>query len=125
MKRQTPIKDINSLKLAQIEREAEAAEREINVRLRAHALKESLFDLSFFSKNQEGGVKNLIVENISPITSLLSSFLINKVIKPKSKWLRRISTIVSSFVIEKYSGTLQFVLNTLLKDDKVDQPAKH
>lgn len=125
MKRKTPIRDLTSLKLAQTERRAEIIEREVKIRLKANAWRESLADLSFFSNNNKSGIKNILVENISPLTSMLSSFFINKIIKPKSRWVRRLSTLISSFVIEKYSGTLQFVLNTLLKEDDFEKCNKH
>jgi hypothetical protein len=120
MKRNTIIKDLHSLKLAQLEREAETAERELSMKLKAYEIWDNLFDFSFKDKGGAGGLKGFLVDNVSPITQSISDFLINKIIKPKSVWVRKASLVLSSLLIEKYSGTIQFLINTLFKEEPVE-----
>ncbi len=124
MKRRTIIKDLHSLKVAQLEREAETAEREISMKLKAYEIWDNLFDFSFSAKDGQKGLKGFLVDNISPITKSISDFLINKIIKPKSVWVRKASLVLSSLIIEKYSGTFKFLINTLFKEEPVETKPK-
>lgn len=124
MKRKTKINDLASLKLAQVEREVELVERELSLKTKGTLIWESVLDLSFFSNKDKPGVKNLLVEHFSPITQMVSSFLINNIIKPKSKWVRKISTTLSSIVIQRYSKFFQLLFKTFLQDDQIESKSK-
>jgi hypothetical protein len=118
MNRKTKIKDLNSLRAAQAEMEAEIVKREINLKLKTIEIRESLFDFSLISESSEGGIKGFIERNIAPIANSASNFLIKKIIKPKSKWVRKLSTLATSLLIKKYSGSLQSIFHNLLNDPK-------
>lgn len=117
MRTKTNITDIQSLRLAKAEVAAEIAQREIKMKIKAEEIQQSFFDFSSLKQTSTDLITHFIDKNISPITSTISSFIIKKVIKPKNKWVRKLSILASTLLIQKYSGTLQSAFKAFLEED--------
>lgn len=114
MKIRTEIKDIHSLKMAKAELTAEVARREVNVKIKVEELKDSLFDFSNFKQRSTEFFLSFFENNFNVGASALSNFVIKYLIRPKSKWIRRLTMAGSSFFINKYSKVIQSVFKVLL-----------
>jgi len=114
MKTKTKIKDLHSLKIAKAELTAEVSYREVNMQIKAQELKESLFDFNKFKKQTTNSLLDFLDENFNLGASSLSNLIIKYIIRPKNKWVRRLSMAASNFAIKKYSSLIKSAIKVLL-----------
>lgn len=114
MKTKTKIKDLHTLKVAKAELTAEVSYREVNMQIKAHELKESLFDFNKFKKQTANNLLDFLDENFNLGASSLSNLIIKYIIRPKNKWVRRLSMAASNFAIKKYSSLIKSAIKVLL-----------
>jgi len=114
MKTKTKIKDLHSLKIAKAELTAEVSYREVNMQIKAQELKESLFDFNKFKKQTTNILLDFLDENFNLGASSLSNLIIKYIIRPKNKWVRRLSMAASNFAIKKYSSLIKSAIKVLL-----------
>jgi hypothetical protein len=114
MKTNTKIKDIHTLKMAKAELTAEVAHREVNMKIKVQELKDSFFDFSKFKQKSTESILGFFESNFNLGASAISNFVIKYLIRPKNKWVRRISMAASNLFIKKYSKVLKAAFNVLL-----------
>lgn len=114
MKTKTKIKDLHTLKVAKAELTAEVSYREVNMQIKAQELKESLFDFNKFKKQTANNLLDFLDENFNLGASSLSNLIIKYIIRPKNKWVRRLSMAASNFAIKKYSSLIKSAIKVLL-----------
>lgn len=93
----TKITDLESLRKAKQELEQHIQVKQVNIQKELNLFKENLQ----LTSEEEGFLNN------NSVNKTLSKFIVSKFIKPKSKLVSKISIFLGSFLIEKYSGTLQ------------------
>lgn len=114
MKTKTNIVDLHSLHLAKAELTAEVAHREVNMKIKAQEVKASFFDFSKFKQKSTESILNFLDDNFSLGASTLSNFVIKYIIRPKNKWIKRLSIAASNAIIKKYSKVIKAVFKVLL-----------
>lgn len=125
MKTKTKIKDLHSLKIAKAELTAEVSYREVNMQIKAQELKESLFDFNKFKKQTANNLLDFLDENFNLGASSLSNLIIKYIIRPKNKWVRRLSMAASNFAIKKYSSLIKSAIKVLLGTEEERKALKN
>ncbi|MAC95250.1 MAG: hypothetical protein CMC96_07095 [Flavobacteriales bacterium] len=125
MKTKTKIKDLHSLKIAKAELTAEVSYREVNMQIKAQELKESLFDFNKFKKQTTDSLLDFLDENFNLGASSLSNLIIKYIIRPKNKWVRRLSMAASNFAIKKYSSLIKSAIKVLLGTEEERKALKN
>lgn len=125
MKTKTKIKDLHSLKIAKAELTAEISYREVNMQIKAQELKESLFDFNKFKKQTTNSLLDFLDENFNLGASSLSNLIIKYIIRPKNKWVRRLSMAASNFAIKKYSSLIKSAIKVLLGTEEERKALKN
>lgn len=125
MKTKTKIKDLHSLKIAKAELTAEVSYREVNMQIKAQELKESLFDFNKFKKQTANNLLDYLDENFNLGASSLSNLVIKYIIRPKNKWVRRLSMAASNFAIKKYSSLIKSAIKVLLGTEEERKALKN
>ena len=113
MTNQTKITNLKSLKLARTQLKAKALKSEIEIHSNLEVLKYSLFTMSG-SNGSESAAESFL--NISPkeLSRIVSSFIISKWIKPKSKLVKKASIFFSSLLLQKYSSKIIKAITKLI-----------
>lgn len=114
MKNKNNIKDIHTLRMAKAELTAEVAHREVNIKIKAQEVKDSFFDFSKIKEKSTESILSFFDNNFNMGASAISNFVIKYLIRPKKKWVRRLSMAASNILINKYSKVLKSVFNVLL-----------
>src|SRR5690554_1527303 len=125
MKTKTKIKDLHTLKVAKAELTAEVSYREVNMQIKAQELKESLFDFNKFKKQTTNSLLDFLDENFNLGASSLSNLVIKYIIRPKNKWVRRLSMAASNFAIKKYSSLIKSAIKVLLGTEEERKALKN
>jgi|GEM_PF-1607605 len=125
MKTKTKIKDLHTLKVAKAELTAEVSYREVNMQIKAQELKKSLFDFNKFKKQTTDSLLDFLDENFNLGASSLSNLIIKYIIRPKNKWVRRLSMAVSNFAIKKYSSLIKSAIKVLLGTEEERKALKN
>lgn len=125
MKTKTKIKDLHTLKVAKAELTAEVSYREVNMQIKAQELKESLFDFNKFKKQTTNSLLDFLDENFNLGASSLSNLIIKYIIRPKNKWVRRLSMAASNFAIKKYSSLIKSAIKVLLGTEEERKALKN
>lgn len=119
----TKIVDLESLKKAKAELKQHLAQKKINVQIEVDAFKHNLIKSGDASDDSLSSILGS-----GPLNKTITKLIVNQLIKPKSKILRKASIFVGTFLMDKYGGTLQKSLgNWLAKDDqtKLDGKGRH
>jgi len=109
------ITDLKSLQAAKVELEQEIIAREFNIKIQYAEIKDSIFNLSYLKTEGVAAFKGFLSENFGLISAAVSGFIVNKVIRPKNKWIRKLSTAGISLLVKKYSGIIEKNIRTLLQ----------
>ena len=104
------IKDLKSLRLARAQLKAKSLKAEMEIQANLSNLKESLFSSGSISHGENGGLDISSKE----LSHLISSFIIGKWIKPKSKLVKKASIFFSSLLLQKYSSKLTKAISKLI-----------
>ena len=108
MNNKANISDLKSLKLAKVQLKSQILKNELEIQENLINFKESLFDSSESAKDSLLGISS------KEISKLLSSFIIAKMIKPKSKLVKKAAIFFSSLIIQKYSSKITHLLGDFL-----------
>jgi len=109
-KNSNKISDLKSLKLAQAQLKAKSLKSELEIQAKLSALKDGLFSSGSISHGEDGGLDI----SSKDLSRLISSFVIGKWIKPKSKLVKKASIFFSSLLLQKYSSKLTKAISKLI-----------
>lgn len=107
----TKITDLKSLRLARAQLKAKSLKSELEIQANLSALKEGLFSSGSISHGENGGLDISSKE----LSRLISSFVIGKWIKPKSKLVKKASIFFSSLLLQKYSSKITSAISNLIQ----------
>lgn len=114
MTNQTKIINLKSLKLAQTQLKAKSLKSEIEIQANLAALKDSLFTNSNISAGGETDANSFLGLSSKDLSRIVSSFIISKWIKPKSKLVKKASIFFSSLLLQKYSSKIIKAITKLI-----------
>ena len=104
------ITDLKSLRLARAQLKAKSLKSELEIQAKISALKDGLFSSGSISHSADGGLDI----SSKDLSRLISSFVIGKWIKPKSKLVKKASIFFSSLLLQKYSSKLTKAISKLI-----------
>ncbi|MEQ8624503.1 MAG: hypothetical protein RJQ00_06600 [Vicingaceae bacterium] len=104
------ITDLKSLRLARAQLKAKSLKSELEIQANLAALKDGLFSSGSISHGKNGGLDISSKE----LSRLISSFVIGKWIKPKSKLVEKASIFFSSLLLQKYSSKITNAISKLI-----------
>ncbi len=116
MSSKSKISDLKTLQLAKVELKSQILKNEHVIEEKIMLFKENLFD-STDDKNESSSLFGISSKLIS---NLLSSFIITKMVKPRSKTVKKAAIFFSSLIIQKYGSKLTDLLVDFLKKPKKD-----